>query len=872
MTPEMEGVHALTTLRLWSSPGEGQPTGRRRREPVSVGVPLPEGLVDDPSCLALVGPAGERVPTQARALDRWPGGSVRWALLDGQLDVHPDGETTYDLVARRAPGPAAPPPLTVSDDGGVVTVDTGVARAVLRVPGTRLLEEVTVDHRAAIDPDRSGLRIVDGDGREWAIRFESADIEACGPVRAEVSVRGMARPPRGPRWLRVAVRLHFFAGSAVARLEVALENPAAARHPGGKWTLGDRGSVHLRDVAFTVAMPGPPQQATVWWSAERGARLETAEGPLEIYQDSSGGANWRSRNHVNRHGRIPVRFQGYRVRTGVSERTGHRATPVVGVTGGGGQVAVAMRHFWENFPKAVEAGAGAVTLRLFPAQFADTHELQAGERKTHEFAVALGPDPVTDVPLDWCRQPSLACVDPAWACDSGAVPWLTPASANPSARYLALVGSAIDGDQAFARKREVIDEYGWRHFGDLYADHEAVLHRGPDPLVSHYNNQYDAVAGMATQFLMTGDPRWHDALDELARHVTDIDIYHTDRDKSAYNGGLLWHTAHYVDAGTSTHRSFPDAPGVGGGGPSSEHDYAGGLMLHHFLTGSADSRDAVIGLARWVRDMDDGRLTVFRWLDRGPTGLASATRSPAYHGPGRGAAYSIATLLAAHRLTGERAYRDKADALVRRCIHPLDDLRALRLFDAERRWSYTVFLEVLGEYLREKAGRGERDRTYAYARASLLHYARWMARNERPYLDHAEQLEYPTETWVAQDLRKSDVLLLAALHASGEERSELVTRARFFFDYAVSTMSRSETRTLTRPVVLLLSHGYMRPWWDRHPDASLPPPADPPGDFGAPIPFVPQKTRALRRARHLATASALLVLLAGLSAFLLILR
>ena len=96
-------------------------------------------------------------------------------------------------------------------------------------------------------------------------------------------------------------------------------------------------------------------------------------------------------------------------------------------------------------------------------------------------------------------------------------------------------------------------------------------------LVSHYNNQYDAVAGFASQFLRTGDVRWWELMDDLARHVVDIDIYHTDRDKSAYNDGLFWHTSHYVDAGLSTHRSYPQSPRVGGGGPSNEHNYATGL-------------------------------------------------------------------------------------------------------------------------------------------------------------------------------------------------------------------------------------------------------------------------------------------------------
>ena len=195
---------------------------------------------------------------------------------------------------------------------------------------------------------------------------------------------------------------------------------------------------------------------------------------------------------------------------------------------------------------------------------------------------------------------------------------------------LGLVESAIDGDDRFERKREVIDEYGWRNFGDMYADHEAAFHTGP-LLVSHYNNQYDVVYGSLLQFLRTGDAAWMDLFSPLARHVIDIDIYHTSQDKAAYNGGLFWHTDHYRDAATCTHRTYScsnQAPGrLYGGGPCNEHNYTTGLMLHYFLTGSAQSRAAVIQLADWVIGMDDGARTAFRWIDSGPTGLASATYS-----------------------------------------------------------------------------------------------------------------------------------------------------------------------------------------------------------------------------------------------------
>ena len=63
----------------------------------------------------------------------------------------------------------------------------------------------------------------------------------------------------------------------------------------------------------------------------------------------------------------------------------------------------------------------------------------------------------------------------------------------------------------------------------------------------------------------------------------------------------------------------------------------------------------MIDSAQWVIDVDDGTKTVFRWLDRGYTGLATASGAYSYHGPGRGPANSVNALLDGHRLTGTAA-------------------------------------------------------------------------------------------------------------------------------------------------------------------------------------------------------------------------
>ncbi len=137
------------------------------------------------------------------------------------------------------------------------------------------------------------------------------------------------------------------------------------------------------------------------------------------------------------------------------------------------------------------------------------------------------------------------------------MPHLTAREHDPHQAYHRLVDLAIEGDDTFLAKREKIDEYGWRNYGDLYGDHEAVFHRGTTPLISHYNNQYDCVEAMAAQYLRTSDWKWFEQMIAMADHAWDIDTYHTDGDKSLYNRGLFWHTYHYADADTGTHRSYP---------------------------------------------------------------------------------------------------------------------------------------------------------------------------------------------------------------------------------------------------------------------------------------------------------------------------
>ena len=59
--------------------------------PVTRGVPLPGGAVQDPARLGVEDADCRPVAAQFRVLSRWPDRSLKWVLVDFQADVPPGG-------------------------------------------------------------------------------------------------------------------------------------------------------------------------------------------------------------------------------------------------------------------------------------------------------------------------------------------------------------------------------------------------------------------------------------------------------------------------------------------------------------------------------------------------------------------------------------------------------------------------------------------------------------------------------------------------------------------------------------------------------------------------------------------------------------
>ena len=760
-------------------------------QPLTFGIPLARGKLLPKDLKNLnVTQEGKIFPTQARALCYWPDGSVKWVLLD----FVPETEGDYQLFLtprKTAPQRDVPP-----------------------------------------YPQIFHLHLLDENGKRRTPKFSPTSKPETGPVRTCYLRVGEIRFSRRKR-LEIFEYLHFYPTLSLFRLDLSVRNPHRAHHPGGYWDLGDKGSLYLKELALSFLIP---HKGRLFLKV-------TPEDPLRevkefgLYQESSGGQNWLSQNHVNRLGEVPLRFCGFRLQTERETFYGKRAQPAVYFRGADFCFSLAVPYFWQNFPKSLRFKGKNLEVSLFPKEFPDLHEIQGGEQKTHTVWFSLdGQD------LSWVFSPAMVKFDPQYLTQTKTIFYFTSESESHPL-HQKIIDEALGGPNSFLVKREIIDEYGWRNFGDVYADHENAFNQSKEPIVSHYNNQYDLLYSFLLQYLKRGESLWFKLAAELARHVYDIDIYHTQEDKPAYNQGLFWHTFHYVPAYRSTHRCYSKDAGVTGGGPSNEHLYSSGLLLYHLLTGDPLAREAVINFAEHVIEMDKP-YPFLRLFDKTPSGLASQTRDPWYHGPGRGAGNAINCLLDAFCLTRKRRYLAKAEELIRRSIHPKDDIEARGLRNPEERWSYTVFLQILGKYLLLKLEWQELDFMFAYARASLLHYASWMAENEYVYLDRPDLLEYPTETWAAQEMRKAEVFNLAAYFSdSSEMRKRFRERACYFYEESLRRLFSFPTWSYTRPVAIVLQSGFSYPWFEKEKPFS--------GqleeyDFGKPQKFVPQKLKLLQ--------------------------
>jgi len=798
----------------------------RITEPVTAGIPFPKGALADKVIVTLFDVKGDAVPLQTEVMAVWPDKSIKWLLCDFMIDCSPNATVNYYLtlagaLSEQSLGDGT---IRIEDRGLFLTINSGKALFSLDKKTFLPLTSVIVSGIELIDARKSYVILKDSTQKEFNPAINSIDIETKGLIRSTIKIEGRFEDASGGVLCDFLSRLSFYAGKSYVRIDFTIKNPKAAKHRGGLWDLGDEESVYFDDLSFQIALTEKKDTLISYKTQLKQTDRRIERERIEIYQDSSGGENWDSLNHVNKYGKVMNRFRGYTVISDNLLEEGFRATPKVTVISKDNAIAATVQGFWQNFPKSIEAENNILTLRLFPKQYNDLFELQGGEQKTHTIFLEFESNPKESINLDWVHDPLVPEINFAWYDKTGIFKYLLNYDEAKNSEMQKILDTAVKGENTFFNKREIIDEYGWRNFGDLYADHEgeeAYKHKGDTPLISHYNNQYDVIYSTLIQYVKSGDRRWWNLSSELTNHFVDIDIYHTDEDRSAYNHGMFWHTDHFQDAATSTHRSFSieqvkDRPkNQCGGGPGLAHLYTAGLLYQYYMTGKMLYKDALEELSQWVVTGVSGPSDIKEFLKGAvKTGIKKLKRNKDYSyvyfldGPGRASGNCVSSLMDFFMLTGNRSYLNKAGGLIKKCVHPDEDISDRNLLNAEFRWMYTIFLQALCKYLHVKSELEEYDDDFNYSKKVLLKYAEWMESNEYSFLKRPDLLEHPNyATRSAQDLRKADVLLLASEYTDDNEmKDKFVQKARTIYTESLNSLISLESRSLTRPLAILLQN------------------------------------------------------------------
>ena len=570
---------------------------------VTSGVPLPRGRVTETTDLRILDLAsGQAIPAQVRPLAQWRDGSLKWVLADFPATVGAGGSASYALTEDgHTPLPQPPLTMSVTTAAQAFTVDTGVASFVVPRAGFRMFQSLRVGTSALVAAPGSDL-VLRSASVEYDASHDAAStvtLEESGPLRATLHAVGTFKGAGGNAFLAYEARLHFYAGSSAVRLVLTLKNDAAAVHPNNVWDLGSSGSRYFDDLSLVVPLATSGTMSYTLAGEPPTPLAGTLGASAVLYQESSGGNRWNWNTHVNRFNTVPMSLRGYEVRVnGAAIASGNRARGLIDLSSTAGGLSATVRDFWQNFPKALRARAPAtVELGLWPDEFPDVHEIQGGEEKTHELLLYFheGTEATAKglATLDDLANPLRA--RPAYyeAARTQAVGEFGPRDTTAFANYENTVEymAFAKGDRSFFTQREMIDEYGWRDFGEAMADHETDCGTQCwDCPISHDNNQYDYDWAAYVMWLRDGRPDWFRLGDEGERHLMDIDVYHTGLDTPAYNHGLFWHTTHDTNAYTSAHRTYsalmsPVCTPYLSGGPAPGHLYSEGLELHGYLTG-----------------------------------------------------------------------------------------------------------------------------------------------------------------------------------------------------------------------------------------------------------------------------------------------
>ncbi len=518
--------------------------------PTRCGLPIPQGELADANRVAVRTASGKIIPSQSRALARWPDGSVKWLFLDFFHDLTSPGDATYTIAYGNRVEPVDPSAgvrITTSDAG--LSVDTGAIR--FTVPRQRfgMIEDVRLPSGEALQRGPIAAEIIEASGKVWSaidLPVVNLKVEQAGPLHvvilAETKLAESGKPSAG---FAHRARIHAYANSPLVEIDHFAANTDSRQAASVEGSMSSK--VPVKSMTLKII---PAQNV-----AQAVHSLGAMAAPGAIVQSS------------------PDTFTVHGP-TGSREQKGRALGCISLELAGDRSLSVGVPAFAEQFPKAFRWSKDGLEIDLW-AEKGGNFDWIEGVGKTHHIALYYGAGKSAFANL-LAKTPVLALAQPRWYTASGAMGSLTPAGAS----CLPVVESTLSRHVNEA----VIERVGLGF--ENYGDHSSSGYVQGSPLWD--NNEYDLPAGCLVQFARTGDRQALDLSLASALHYLDVDTVHYSSQHAD------WARAQHVHShGTFGHHTAQ--------GPDMHHaGYVQGLIWYSYFTGDPIGIEGSKGIADWV--------------------------------------------------------------------------------------------------------------------------------------------------------------------------------------------------------------------------------------------------------------------------------
>ena len=331
---------------------------KRSAWPITQGIPFADGELEPGAAVCVVDAEGRPFPTQSTCLATWSRDMkyVKWLLVDFQTDLRADETASFFLeYGEGAETPAPTQPVAVTREEGRIRIDTGVLRLDLRtspggyssVPAVHMARDFLARCWVATeegwrdvfrgDPGPH-LYLVDTHGQRYdsctAAPPPRITVEDAGPVRVSVCVKGFHASHNGTLICPFTVRIHAFSGRPYLRVFHTF--------------VFDQNPEHLEFSEVGMCFP-----------LDLGNDLRMAFGGEE-------NAHWASQ--WRRAELLQSSDIAYKVsRDGESYGEGKKNRGWATLTGDHGSAFVAVRDFWQQYPKGYELTQSGMNVQLWPS-------------------------------------------------------------------------------------------------------------------------------------------------------------------------------------------------------------------------------------------------------------------------------------------------------------------------------------------------------------------------------------------------------------------------------------------------------------------------------------------------------------------------